>query len=59
MLDTNVICKAIALEPDHATNNKFCLESIGNSPNLGTVLKVRIHQSSNPKELVINFYNGL
>ena len=48
MLDTNVICKAIALEPDHATNNKFRLESIGNSPNLGTEPKGRTHQSSNP-----------
>jgi len=28
MLDTNLICKAIALEPDHATNNKFRFESV-------------------------------
>ena len=28
MLDTKLICKAIALEPEHATNNKFRFESV-------------------------------
>ena len=28
MSDTKLICKAIAIDPDHATNNKFRFESV-------------------------------